>query len=352
MSGLSIDDPTQQYEQMDSEMADVSMEDVIDNDVEMTDVSHGIAESNLTVSKASSSLEQTNRTPKKSVVSSLLSPTRLGAELAAPEVGAVVLFDPENRGNIEDQSNTVTNGTAIQSTITSDDFSTARESGSHVKYPGVTRRINKSSETMTQATAKEESPVQSMNLQSNYDMPIPTPSWISNNHNLPYVISTYLQLFFNISVLCVFLYLASSTVVSFWRDVDKKISLHSRTVLNDISRCTREYFENDCRPGLRAPALEELCTRLEICMDQDPEAIHRLPLNAELFAEIINSFIEPFSFRSLFVSVFTILGVVYMSNFAFGFLRARTYFHPSSPGAVKKIGPYEFVQGDSSKIMY
>ncbi|KAF5096937.1 hypothetical protein D0Z00_002597 [Geotrichum galactomycetum] len=65
-------------------------------------------------------------------------------------------------------------------------------------------------------------------------------------------------------------------------------------------------------------------------MDADPDiAVGTLKVHAEVLSEIINSFIEGFTVRSLVVGLSTAtigFGIIYMSNFAFGYWRAKLYY--------------------------
>lgn len=167
-------------------------------------------------------------------------------------------------------------------------------------------------------------------------LPMPTPVWIWHHHNVSYIISTYLQLLLNTVTVLIMLYLGHAILKAFWRDVDIKLDNYANTIAIEASQCTRNYLENDCRPGLRPPALESQCLEWEKCMERDPYAIGRLKISVETIAEVINGFIEPFSFRSLIVTVFVSLTVLYISNFVFGFFRARALVKDS--GEYKSSG--------------
>jgi Di-sulfide bridge nucleocytoplasmic transport domain len=63
--------------------------------------------------------------------------------------------------------------------------------------------------------------------------------------------------------------------------------------------CTKEYLQNRCAPGTRVPAMEKACLAWEKCMNRDPSVVGRARVSAETFAEIINSFIEPISYKTM-----------------------------------------------------
>ncbi|CAN6628541.1 hypothetical protein TRVA0_011S03114 [Trichomonascus vanleenenianus] len=158
-------------------------------------------------------------------------------------------------------------------------------------------------------------------------MPLPTPNWIAtHNPNAPYVVSTYLQLAFNIVAVSAAVYLVSRSIVTFWRDVDYKLEEYSSHLLVDIQRCTREYLQNDCRPDIRPPALEDKCTEWEKCMSQDPSAVGRTKVTVETIAEIINVFLASFTYRAILTFFLIFASTMFVMNFAFGFFRARAYY--------------------------
>jgi len=51
-------------------------------------------------------------------------------------------------------------------------------------------------------------------------------------------------------------------------------------------------------------------------------------VGAETFAVILNSFIEPISYKSMFFVSILLFGTLAMSNIAFGFFRAKAAQHP------------------------
>ena len=63
--------------------------------------------------------------------------------------------------------------------------------------------------------------------------------------------------------------------------------------------CSKEYLENRCAPSTRVPAMEKACMAWEKCMNRDPSVVGRARVSAETFAEIINSFIEPISYKTM-----------------------------------------------------
>ncbi|KAH3676216.1 hypothetical protein WICPIJ_009176 [Wickerhamomyces pijperi] len=141
------------------------------------------------------------------------------------------------------------------------------------------------------------------------------------NPQLPYILSLYLQLFFNVvivSVILYFIYIFISTVKA---DVENKVDSYASDIIQEIALCTREYHMNHCLPGQRVVALETVCSNWERCMNRDPTALGRAKIGAETFAEIINGFIKPISWKTMiFLSLITI-GSLVLTNAAFGSYR-------------------------------
>lgn len=152
--------------------------------------------------------------------------------------------------------------------------------------------------------------------------------WRERHKEIPFIASSYLQLFFNILLLLVILYLMFAFVSTIQRDVDQKVEEYSTEILQEMAICSKEYLENRCDPSQRVPAMEKACTAWEKCMNRDPSVVGRARVSAETFAEIVNSFIEPISYKTMIFCLLLVFGSLFFSNFAFGFLRAKAVEHP------------------------
>src|SRR5438477_162722 len=73
-------------------------------------------------------------------------------------------------------------------------------------------------------------------------------------------------------------------------------------ILQEMAVCSKEYLENRCAPNTRVPAMEKACLAWEKCMNRDPTVVGRARVSAETFAEIVNSFIEPISYKTMVLS--------------------------------------------------
>lgn len=129
-------------------------------------------------------------------------------------------------------------------------------------------------------------------------------AWVSTHRDIPLIASQYLQLMFNLSLVMLLLYAVFCFYLTIRHDVDKKVSEFSATILAEMSLCQRKYVENRCIPGMRVPAMEASCERWDKCMTRDPAQVGRARVSAETFAEIINSFIEPISYKTMVLLAF------------------------------------------------
>ncbi|CAH2352333.1 hypothetical protein CLIB1423_06S04016 [[Candida] railenensis] len=143
--------------------------------------------------------------------------------------------------------------------------------------------------------------------------------------NTPYVLSLYLQLAFNfliISLIAFFIFIFVRTIQS---DIKRKIDLYTSDILEEISSCTREYYRNRCSPPEdMAPWLEPSCTKWKKCMNSDPDLIARSKITAETFADIVNGFIKPISWKSLIFLNLMVWGSLLATNVTFGTYRANS----------------------------
>ncbi|AOA60395.1 Nuclear envelope morphology [Komagataella phaffii CBS 7435] len=147
---------------------------------------------------------------------------------------------------------------------------------------------------------------------------------ILSNPSTPYVLALYLQLFFNILLVSIIGYFVYSFVSTVRADVEHKIEDYALDILQEISVCSREYIRNNCDPLKRVPALEKSCLAWEKCMNRDPALVGRAKLGAETFAEIIDGFVKPISWKTIFFLLLLFLGSIILANSTFGSYRKMT----------------------------
>ncbi|ABN65144.2 predicted protein [Scheffersomyces stipitis CBS 6054] len=136
---------------------------------------------------------------------------------------------------------------------------------------------------------------------------------------IPYVLSLYLQLFFNLLLISIVLYFVFIFIKTIRADINHKLEVYISNAFAEIAKCERAYQRNNC--NRRAPLLEAKCTEWEKCMNSDPQLIGKSKITAETFADIVNGFIRPISWKSLVFLVCLIFGSLLVTNLAFGSYR-------------------------------
>lgn len=134
---------------------------------------------------------------------------------------------------------------------------------------------------------------------------------------------SYVQFIFNLSLVLFFLYLALQFIIAIRRDVSERIDEYSVEILQEIAQCTQAYVTNKCDPAQRVPAMEAACAAWETCMNRDPKVVGRARVGAETFADIINSFVDSISLKTMLFSTLMIGLLVVLTNSALFNLRAK-----------------------------
>lgn len=172
------------------------------------------------------------------------------------------------------------------------------------------------------------SPVNQLHSRFIEDVRLPPP-WkqeSSPKEKYSYIISTYLQLIINTTLSVYGLYLVYNVIKTVRADINFKLVQQSKDILVEISTCQKNYEDNNCSPDLIVPALEKPCEYWSKCMNQDPKEFgNKSSISAETLGIIVNSLIEPLGFK-FFLMFFTSILLIFMFNFTFGFIRAKSYY--------------------------
>ncbi|KAJ3709463.1 Di-sulfide bridge nucleocytoplasmic transport domain-containing protein [Lentinula raphanica] len=130
------------------------------------------------------------------------------------------------------------------------------------------------------------------------------PTSCPTSSDTPYILLGYLQFFFNLSLISVFLYLLLQFILTVQRDVEHRISEYSMDSVQEIARCALQYRNNYCdKPAMLAPALVHQCGEWETCMNRDPTKSGVL---------VVNGFVEPISWKTL---TFTLTSLSFLTVF-------------------------------------
>jgi Di-sulfide bridge nucleocytoplasmic transport domain len=108
-------------------------------------------------------------------------------------------------------------------------------------------------------------------------------TFIESYPNAPSLLAKYLQLFFNSAIILGCLY----AIYSFWTTIQADVNRASEDAaaetLAEMAACAKSYVDNRCAGD----------------MNKDPNSVKRAKLSAHTFAEILNSFVEPISLKTM-----------------------------------------------------
>ncbi|CBQ71659.1 conserved hypothetical protein [Sporisorium reilianum SRZ2] len=130
----------------------------------------------------------------------------------------------------------------------------------------------------------------------------------------PELLLGYAQLIFNASILSTFLYLLYHVVRTVQKDVAEKVRAYEMDTLSEITACASAYTANRCGTDLQAPALASACKNWERCSARDPAVVGTARVTAETFAEILNSFVDSVSWKTMFFTLICFSIVVGATN--------------------------------------
>jgi hypothetical protein len=127
---------------------------------------------------------------------------------------------------------------------------------------------------------------------NHYTLNLPAPTLSSPQSGLPQGIMTQLP----------FILILLSTVVwllfTLHSDIQARVASELATLKHETHLCTKHYMQNNCDQPL--PALRVQCGEWELCMGRKEEQnISRVRIAAEVLAEVMESFVQGVSWRSL-----------------------------------------------------
>lgn len=123
--------------------------------------------------------------------------------------------------------------------------------------------------------------------------------WIEEHPRLPTILSWYTHLALNgffCSLFVYIIYLIGSAIAA---DINIETSKHQAEIMVEIATCVKNYRENRCEPDTRVPAMEMACGNWEKCMSRDSQQVAKASITVKMFARIMNSFFEEFSYKSM-----------------------------------------------------
>lgn len=124
-------------------------------------------------------------------------------------------------------------------------------------------------------------------------------SMLEAHPNVPNILSWWAQLVVNLSLFSLAVYVVFGFVSAIRSEFDQAAEEVSDSILAEMAICAKSYVDNKCGGGDRLPALETVCENWERCMNRDPAKVGRAKVSAQTMAIIINSFIDPISWKAI-----------------------------------------------------
>ncbi|CDO74815.1 hypothetical protein BN946_scf185001.g63 [Trametes cinnabarina] len=160
--------------------------------------------------------------------------------------------------------------------------------------------------------------------------------------DLPYRLLGYVQVVFNASLVLIFLYLVLQFILTVQHDVEHRVSEYSMDIVQEIAQCALLHKTNLCAQNA-VPAMAQQCAAWELCMNRDPTKVGRARVSVEVIAEVVNSFVEPISWKTL---IFTVVSLCFLTVFVNSLLVLfRSRVNPATHPAPAHVPPYPIAPG-------
>ena len=124
-------------------------------------------------------------------------------------------------------------------------------------------------------------------------------TFVDAHPDLPDVLSRYAQFLLNLFFVALLMFVVYCFLATIRSDVDEASREVAAETMAEMVACTREYKSNKCDSTERVPAMESMCNSWQKCMDRDPAMVGRARVSAQTFAEIITSFAEGISYKTM-----------------------------------------------------
>ena len=123
-------------------------------------------------------------------------------------------------------------------------------------------------------------------------------SFVHNHPNLPQILSYYGQTILSWFFVAVVMFGVVRCWMTIQQDVELRVLKEAEGMIKENMHCQEEFEQHGCnnRASL-GRAFIPLCDKWEACMSRDAMAIARGRISAHTFAEILNEFVEPLSYK-------------------------------------------------------
>ena len=126
--------------------------------------------------------------------------------------------------------------------------------------------------------------------------------------DMPYAVLQWVNVTYHIVMSTSLLVLLYKILSALYNDYLMKYHHFQQEILMENKVCAKHYTENRCDPATRVPALLNQCLDWEQCMHRDPAQVASTKITASVIAEILESFVEGLSVKSM-VFVACLVGV-------------------------------------------
>ena len=124
-------------------------------------------------------------------------------------------------------------------------------------------------------------------------------TFVDAHPDLPDVLSRYAQFMLNLFFVGLLMFIVYCFFATIRSDVDEASREVAAETMAEMVACIREFKSNKCDSAERVPAMESMCNSWQKCMDRDPAMVGRARVSAQTFAEIITSFAEGISYKTM-----------------------------------------------------
>ncbi|KAI0771028.1 Di-sulfide bridge nucleocytoplasmic transport domain-containing protein [Trametes elegans] len=170
---------------------------------------------------------------------------------------------------------------------------------------------------------------------NHYTLNLPGPAPVQSD--LPYRLLGYVQVVFNGSLALTGIYLVLQFILTVQRDVEYRVSEYSMDIVQEIAQCALLHKTNLCAQGT-VPAMAHQCAAWETCMNRDPSKVGRARVSVEILAEVVNSFVEPISWKTLGFILVSLGFTTFLINSMITLFRARV--NPATHMVPPHMPPY------------
>jgi len=158
---------------------------------------------------------------------------------------------------------------------------------------------------------------------------------------VPSILSWWAQLVVNLSLFSLAVYVVFGFVSAIRAEFEQAAEEVSDGILAEMATCAKSYVDNRCAGNDRLPALETVCENWERCMNRDPAKVGRAKVSAHTMAVIINSFIDPISWKAIVRSLhLACVNWRYTNDYSSSF---SLQYQPSRSSATGPSAPSETV---------